>query len=128
MTESTTDTAEDTADDDGPTGRPADSSGTAATDADGGDAGQPGEAAVAAESTDGPAVSGSKLVAFAEYAAFGILCLLALVATFRFYFAAAEAIRLWFSPDFVPVFQAAFNLVVLIAAAVGVSVLVRRFG
>jgi hypothetical protein len=69
---------------------------------------------------------GNKLVTVVEYAAFGILCLLALVATFRFYFAASEAIRLWFSPDFVPVFQAAFNLVVLALSALGISVLVRR--
>lgn len=72
--------------------------------------------------------TGSRLVRFVEYATFGILCLLALVATFRFYFAASEAIRVWFSSDFVPVFQAAFNLVVLVAAALGISVLVRRIG
>lgn len=70
--------------------------------------------------------TGSKLVSLVEYATFGILCLLALVATFRFYFAASEAIRVWFSSDFVPVFQAAFNLVILVAAALGISVLVRR--
>jgi hypothetical protein len=34
----------------------------------------------------------------------------------------------WFSSDFVPVFQAAFNLVILVAAALGISVLVRRIG
>jgi hypothetical protein len=70
--------------------------------------------------------TGSRLVRVVEYATFGILSLLALVATFRFYFAASEAIRVWFSSDFVPVFQAAFNLVVVIAAAIGVSVLIRR--
>jgi hypothetical protein len=70
--------------------------------------------------------SGRDIVTYVEWAAFGILCLLALVATFRFYFAASEAIRVWFSPDFVPVFQAVFNLVVLVASAVGISILVRR--
>jgi hypothetical protein len=72
--------------------------------------------------------SGRNLVAYVQWATFAILCLLALVATFRSYFAASEAIRLWFSRDFVPVFQAAFNLVVLIASAIGISVLVRRLG
>jgi len=71
-------------------------------------------------------VSGSKLVTYVEYAAFGILCLLALVATFRFYFAVSEAVQVWFSDDFVPVFQAVFNLVVLVGCALGISVLVRR--
>ena len=70
--------------------------------------------------------SGRDIVTYVEWAAFGILCLLALVATFRFYFAASEAIRVWFSPDFVPVFQAVFNLIVLVAAATGISILVRR--
>jgi len=54
--------------------------------------------------------------------------LLALVATFRFYFAASQAIQVWISEDFVSVFQAAFNLLVLIASVYGVSVLVRRLG
>ncbi|WP_123534185.1 hypothetical protein [Halosimplex salinum] len=69
---------------------------------------------------------GRDIRSYVQWAAFGILCLLALVATFRFYFAASEAIRVWFSPDFVPVFQAVFNLVVLVASAVGISLLVRR--
>ncbi|QLH78718.1 hypothetical protein HZS55_16100 [Halosimplex rubrum] len=71
-------------------------------------------------------VDGRDIVGYVQWAAFAILCLLALVATFRFYFAASEAIRVWFSPDFVPVFQAVFNLVVLAASAIGISVLVRR--
>ena len=89
-----------------------------------------GEDADAVETSPEPTAesgdAGSKLVTVVEYAAFGILCLLALVATFRFYFAASEAIRIWFDRDWVPVFQAAFNLVVLVAAALGISVLVRR--
>ncbi|WP_415381810.1 hypothetical protein [Halosimplex sp. TS25] len=82
-------------------------------------------------STDGGATAtcepeSRSLVTYVEWAAFAILCLLALVATFRFYFAVSEAIRVWFSPDFVPVFQAVFNLLVLVASALGISVLVRR--
>jgi len=78
-----------------------------------------------AAGSGGP-VDGRDIVGYVQWAAFAILCLLALVATFRFYFAASEAIRVWFSPDFVPVFQAVFNLVVLAASAIGISVLVRR--
>lgn len=80
-------------------------------------------------STDGGTVteqSGRDLVTYVEYAAFAILCLLALVATFRFYFAASTVIDVWFSSDFVPVFQAVFNLVILVASAIGISLLVRR--
>ncbi|MFC7138250.1 hypothetical protein ACFQMA_23630 [Halosimplex aquaticum] len=89
------------------------------------------EPAAVERSTDGGATAtgepeGRDLLAYVEWAAFGILCLLALVATFRFYFAASEAIRVWFSADFVPVFQAVFNLLVLVASALGISVLVRR--
>ncbi|QLH85047.1 hypothetical protein HZS54_18825 [Halosimplex pelagicum] len=75
---------------------------------------------------DRDSVDDRDIVGYVQWAAFAILCLLALVATFRFYFAASEAIRVWFSPDFVPVFQAVFNLVVLAASAIGISVLVRR--
>lgn len=69
---------------------------------------------------------GRDLVTLVEWAAFGVLCLLALVATFRFYFATSNAIRIWFSRDFVPIFQAVFNLLVLVASGTGISVLVRR--
>lgn len=67
-----------------------------------------------------------RLVSIVQWAAFAILCLLALVATFQFYFNVSDAIRVWFSPDFRPIFQALFNLVVLIASATGISLLVRR--
>lgn len=72
------------------------------------------------------ASASSRLINVVQWAAFGILCLLALVATFQFYFNVTEAIRVWFSPDFVPIFRAVFNLVVLIGSAIGISVLVRR--
>jgi hypothetical protein len=55
-----------------------------------------------------------------------VLILLALVATFRFYFAASNAISIWFSSDFVPIFQAAFNLLLLLASVAGLAVIVRR--
>ncbi len=42
------------------------------------------------------------------------------------YFAASRVISVWISPDFEPVFQAAFNLVVLLLAATGIIVFARR--
>lgn len=74
----------------------------------------------------GTGSAGNRLVTLVQWAAFAILSLLALVSTFRFYFAVSEAIRVWFTPDFVPIFQAAFSLVVLLASAIGISILVRR--
>jgi hypothetical protein len=70
--------------------------------------------------------TGERLAWLVQVAALVILCLLALVATFRVYFAASTAIRVWISDDFVSVFQVAFNLLVLVASVYGISVLVRR--
>jgi hypothetical protein len=70
--------------------------------------------------------SGSKIVGYAQWAGFFVLVLLVLISTLRFYFAASTAINRFISPDFRPVFQAVFNLVVLLASVVGLSVLVKR--
>jgi hypothetical protein len=66
------------------------------------------------------------LVSYLEWGAIVGLGLVALMAVFRFYFAASRAISVWISPDFEPVFQAAFNLVVLLLAATGIIVFARR--
>ena len=58
--------------------------------------------------------------------AIGLLSLLALVATLQLYWNASAAIGEWVAPAYVPVFQAAFNLVVLLAALAGLAVLARR--
>lgn len=68
------------------------------------------------------------IVAYLEWGAMAGLGLVALIAVFRFYFAASRAISVWISPDFEPVFQAAFNLVVLLLAATGIVVFARRRG
>jgi hypothetical protein len=61
-----------------------------------------------------------------QWAAFGILILVALVATFRFYFAASNTIDTFVNREFRPLFQMLFNLLILLASGVGLSVLVRR--
>jgi len=78
------------------------------------------------ESASGGRSTGARLAWLVQIAGLVILCLLALVATFRVYFAASTAISVWISPDFVSVFQVAFNLLVLILSIYGISVLVRR--
>lgn len=87
--------------------------------ADGGDS-------VAADRDHSPGPDADRIVYYAQLAAFLILAILALVATFRFYLAASDAIGTWISRDFVSVFQAAFNLVVLVLSVLGLSLLVRR--
>lgn len=60
------------------------------------------------------------------WGAFATLLALALLATVRFYLSASRTIEIWVAPDFAPAFQAAFNLAVVLACAVGLSLLVRR--
>lgn len=66
--------------------------------------------------------------AYLKWAAFVLLGLIAAIALFRFYFAASRTIDIWISRDFVPMFQAAFNLVVLLAAGAGLAKLARHIG
>ncbi|MFB6185213.1 MAG: hypothetical protein ABEI96_11720 [Haloarculaceae archaeon] len=81
----------------------------------------------ATAASDEPGTSdGRNPMTYVQWAAFVVLSLLALVATFRFYTAASRAIGIWISPDYEPFFQAGFNLVVLATAAIGLSLLARR--
>ncbi len=57
-----------------------------------------------------------------------LLVLLAVVATLQLYFAVGRAINIWISSDFAPIFQAGLHLVVLLAAAIGISAVLRRMG
>jgi hypothetical protein len=97
---------------------------------------QPDDTSTESDSEDDPPVpsheaessdsTGERVIGALQWAAFGILILLALVATFRFYFAASNAISNIVSHEYRQLFQAVFNLVILLASAVGLSVLVRR--
>jgi uncharacterized membrane protein (DUF106 family) len=60
------------------------------------------------------------------WAAVALLSLLAVVATFRVYTSASTAIARFVAPDFQPLFQAAFNLAVLLLAVAGITGLLRR--
>lgn len=100
---------------------------TSASEASAGEA-PSGDVSSSEASADDSRTSGERLAWVVQIGALVVLCLLALLATFRFYFAASQAIEVWISDDFVSVFQAAFNLLVLIASVYGVSMLVRRLG
>lgn len=75
---------------------------------------------------DADEATGRSIREYAMWAAFGILVLVALVATFQFYFAASAAISEFVTRRYRPLFRAGFNLVILLASALGISLLVRR--
>jgi hypothetical protein len=69
---------------------------------------------------------GRSAQAVVELVALAGLLVLGAIAAVGFYNSAATAINRLVAPEFRPMFQAAFNLVVLLAAGIGVSVLLRR--
>ncbi len=54
-----------------------------------------------------------------------VLVLLAVVALFQFYMSTLDGIRTFVAEQYRPLFNAAFNLVVLLAAGIGISFVVR---
>lgn len=64
--------------------------------------------------------------AYLHWGALVGLGLLAAAATLQLYGSATRAIRLWVTSDFQPVFVATFNLVVLLVAAIGISIVLKR--
>jgi len=78
------------------------------------------------DDTDGGVGGGRSAAEYAQFGALAVLLLVALVATLQFYFAASAAVSTFVTERYQPLFRAAFNLVVLVAAAAGVTALVRR--
>lgn len=97
--------------------------------------GQAGDSRDAAGQTDGtrsdgddPADDVEKIRQYLLKGALGVLALLGIVATVQFYTSATAAINVLVSEEFQPIFQAAFNLVVLIGAGLGIAQVVRELG
>ena len=63
---------------------------------------------------------------YANYAVLLVLGVLAFVAVIQLYLSVSNAIRTWIEPEYRSLFQAAFNLVVLLAAGLGISYQLRR--
>ena len=63
---------------------------------------------------------------YLDYAVLAGLLLLALIAALQFYMNATRTISTWVNPEYRAPFQAAFNLVLLLGAAFGVTVQLRR--
>lgn len=70
--------------------------------------------------------SDPSLVRYVQWSLFAVLVLVVLVATFQLYFSASRAIDRFVTTQYRPLFQATFNLVVLLVAGIGLSQLVRR--
>jgi uncharacterized membrane protein YcjF (UPF0283 family) len=69
---------------------------------------------------------GSRARRYANYAVLLVLGLLAFVAVVRLYLSVSNVITTWITDEYRSLFQAAFNLVVLLAAGVGISYQLRR--
>lgn len=65
-----------------------------------------------------PAWARERLEGYFRVAAFVVLLLLAAIATFRAYFSLESAILTWFRPQWVPVAQAGFSVVMVAATLV----------
>lgn len=122
MTDDSTDTTPERTDLEDDESSPTDA--TEPTDADGSERGSAPVSSGTGNRSAGP--GGRSATSYLEWGAFAVLTALALVATYRFYLTASRAIEIWFTADYVPVLQAVFNLVVLVVAVTGLSVLVRR--
>lgn len=66
------------------------------------------------------------LATYVEWGVLLVLALLSAIATLQFYSNVSRAIDIWVAREYVPLFQAGFNLIILLAAIVGISLLVRR--
>lgn len=101
---------------------PADATSTDdATDAD-----DATSAETTSESAEGDAGNESRLAEFMLKGALVLLALLALIATLQFYLSAQTAIGRWVEHEYRPIFLAAFNLVVLLASGIGITLVLRR--
>ncbi|MCD2203439.1 hypothetical protein [Halobacterium sp. KA-6] len=76
--------------------------------------------------TDEPAIDGRNVRDLLLRGTLLVLGVLAVVALFQFYTSANAAIGQWIGPDFRSLFRAVFNLVVLLAAGLGISLVVRE--
>ncbi|MFB6101140.1 MAG: hypothetical protein ABEJ73_01070 [Haloplanus sp.] len=70
--------------------------------------------------------TGARVRRYANYAVLIVLGLLAFVAIVRLYLSVSNVIATWITDEYRSLFQAAFNLVVLLVAGVGISYQLRR--
>ncbi|ELZ93971.1 hypothetical protein C440_10138 [Haloferax mucosum ATCC BAA-1512] len=81
---------------------------------------EPTEPAEDIEEQDNRAFA-ERLRRYIDYAVLAGLLLLALIAALQFYLNASQVISTWVNPEYRPFFHAAFNLVLLFGAGLGIS-------
>lgn len=89
----------------------------------------------AAQSELSPAVQGAssglnkeRIANLLTVGTIGVLTVVALFAVLNLYTAVSQTINIWFTNAYAPLFRAAFNLVVLMLALAGLSLVFRREG
>jgi hypothetical protein len=70
--------------------------------------------------------TGRNVARYVNYAVLGGLCLLAFIAAIQFYLSTSQAINTWVTREYRSLFQAAFNLVVVLLAGTGIAFQLRR--
>lgn len=70
--------------------------------------------------------SESTVERYARYLLIAGFALLALIALLRFYFAASTTIDIWIASDYRSLFQAVFNLAILLVAGAGIGWQIRK--
>lgn len=70
--------------------------------------------------------SNSDVRKYVNYALLAGLCLLAFVAALQFYFSATQAISVWVTREYRPLFSMVFNLAVLLVVGAGITFQLRR--
>jgi uncharacterized membrane protein len=80
----------------------------------------------APENAEETTTNGRTVRQYANYAVLLVLGLLAFVAVIQLYLSVSNVIRTWIEPEYRSLFQAAFNLIVLLAAGLGISYQLRR--
>lgn len=83
------------------------------------------------QSSPPPSTSATSTRDVQNYLYWGALAgfvLLAVAATLQLYASGTRIIRIWVAPDFEPLFVAAFNLIVLLLAVIGISWVRRQMG
>lgn len=73
-----------------------------------------------------PLPNATDVTTYVLWGALALCVLVAVYALLQFYASAMAAIGVWVDSRYRPLFEAAFNLAVLLAAATGVSLVVRR--
>ena len=76
--------------------------------------------------SSGDGDTAERMLRYAQWTAFALLALVALIATIRLYFAVSATVDTFVTRRYRPLFMAGFNLAVLLSCGLGLSALVRR--